>query len=405
MLYSMYQTQALVAASIRQQSMLARSFLEASSGFWSDWPINKTTVANLNYIDFVTRPFHKPEFAIDSVIIDGAEVSVVEEIVLNKPFCDIRSFKRLGKKKAKDSILIVAPMSGHYSTLVRETVQRMLEHYDVYVTDWIDAAQVPTEEGSFDLDDYIDYCCEFIQLLGPDLHVFAVCQPGPPVLAAIALMSEDKDPSIPKSLVMFGCPIDPRINPTEPYRLSNTHSLQLLEKTVVHQVPQTLPGAGRSVYPGFLQLSSFLSMNLDRHCKSYSDYYHDLLMENSAGSELHEHFYSDYNAVMDMTAEFYLQTVERVFQNAEIANNTMTHRGRLVKPASITKTKLMTIEGEKDDITGQGQTQAAHDLCTGLSAKHRHHYLQAGAGHYGVFSGRRWRDEIAPEIVSFLEAK
>ena len=404
MLYSLYETQTLAAASMRQQATMARSFIEATSGFWSQWPVSKAAVSGLDYIDFMTRPFHKPEFAIDSVIIDGAGVPVVEELVLKKPFCNILSFKRAGLKNVKDKILIVAPMSGHYASLVRETVTRMLEHYDVYVTDWIDAAQVPIEEGCFDLDDYVDYCREFMQLLGPDLHVFAVCQPGPPVLAAIALMSEDEDPSAPKSLIMFGCPIDPRQNPTEPNRFSNRHSLQLLENNATYQVPQSQPGAGRSVYPGFLQLSSFLSMNFDRHCKSYSDYYHHLLMENSNASESHEDFYSNYNAVMDMTAEFYLQTIDRVFKKAEIANNTMFHRGRLVKPAAITHTRLMTIEGEKDDITGQGQTKAAHDLCTSLSADDKHHHLQDGAGHYGVFSGRRWKNIIAPEIVKFIEA-
>jgi len=400
----MYETNKLAAASIRQQAYFTRSFLEVSSIFCADWPINKAAASHLDYIDFVTRPFHKPAFDIDSVIVDGCEVPVVEEVVLQKAFCNLLSFKRIATDKVEDKILIVAPMSGHFSTLVKETVQRMLEHYDVYVTDWIDAAQVPTDSGRFDLDDYVDYCRDFMQLLGPDLHVFAVCQPGPPVLAAIALMSEDEDACVPKSMVLFGCPIDPRINATEPYKFSQQNSLQLLEQTVVHQVPQTLPGAGRSVYPGFLQLSSFLSMNLGRHCQSYADYYQNLLSQNFSESDSHEDFYSNYNAVMDMTAEFYLQTIDRVFKKAEIATNTMTHRGRLVKPALITKTRLMTIEGEKDDITGQGQTLAAHDLCTRLSAVDRHHHLQHGAGHYGIFSGRRWKNEIAPEIIKFIEA-
>jgi len=404
MLYSINQTQKLATDAIRQQAMLTRSFLDASNVFWPGLPFNKAIASNLDYIDFATRSFNKPEFAINSVMIDEVEVPVVEEVVMQKAFCDIRSFKRVGIDQVKDSILIVAPMSGHFSTLVRETIQRMLEHYDVYVTDWIDAAQIPIDKGGFDLDDYVDYCREFMQELGPDLHVFAVCQPGPPVLAAIALMSEDNDPCAPKSMVLFGCPIDPRINPTEPYQFSKMNSLALLEKTAVHQVPPTLPGAGRPVYPGFLQLSSFLSMNIDRHCQSYSDYFQHLHMDDTKATDSHESFYSNYNAVMDMTAEFYLQTIDRVFKKAEIANHTMTHRGRLVKPGSIIKTRLMTIEGEKDDITGQGQTLAAHDLCTGLSVEDRHHHLQIGAGHYGIFSGRRWRNEIAPEILNFLEA-
>jgi len=372
----------------------------SQSGF--GWPVHNSVTSSLEYIEFVTKSFDKPDFDISSVTVDGVSVAVKEEVMLQKPFCELRSFKRVGVAADQNSVLIVAPMSGHYATLVRETIHRMLEHFDVYVTDWIDAAQVPIAEGSFDLDDYVDYCREFMQLLGPDLHVLSVCQPGPPVLAAIALMSEDDDPCTPKSMVFFGSPIDPRINPTEPNRLAQMHSLQKFEDNAICKVPYSRPGAGRLVYPGFLQLAAFVNMNPDRHRKAYTKYYSNLLSAKTKAADSHEKFYSNYNAVMDMSAEFYLQTIDRVFHKAEIANNTMYHRGRLVNPAAISKTRLMTIEGEKDDVTGQGQTRAALDLCSGLPASERLHHLQAGAGHYGVFSGRYWRNEIAPKLVAFL---
>ncbi|MFK7860819.1 MAG: polyhydroxyalkanoate depolymerase [Granulosicoccus sp.] len=404
MLYSWYDSTLRSASAMRQSAELTRSLLSTMNPSGGHWPLHRSMTSNLEFIEFVTKPFYKPDFEISSVTIDGDHVAVAEDVVMHKPFCELRSFKRTGAKATQEKVLIVAPMSGHYATLVRETIQRMLEHYDVYVTDWIDAAQVPLGEGCFDLDDYVDYCREFMQLLGPDLHVLSVCQPGPPVLAAIALMSEDDDPCTPSSMVFFGSPIDPRINPTEPNRLAQMHSLQKFENNAICKVPGSRPGAGRLVYPGFLQLSAFVNMNPDRHRKAYAKYYSNLMSSKTEAASSHEKFYSNYNAVMDMTAEFYLQTIDRVFHKAEIANNTMVHRGRLVNPAAITKTRLMTIEGEKDDVTGQGQTRAAIELCSGLPSNHRLHHLQAGAGHYGVFSGRLWRNEIAPVLVEYLKS-
>ena len=404
MLYSFYDFSLQSATAMRQSAALTRSMLRAVNSCGIHLPLQRTLSSNLDFIEFVAKRFDKPDFDISSVIIEGESVAVTEEVMLSKPFCELRSFKREISGANPDKVLIVAPMSGHYATLIRDTILRMLEHYDVYVTDWVDAAQVPLEKGCFDLDDYVDYCREFMQLLGPDLHVLSVCQPGPPVLAAISLMSEDNDPCTPKSMVFFGSPIDPRINPTEPNRLAQKYPLQKFEDNAISKVPASRPGADRSVYPGFLQLSAFVNMNPDRHRKAYADYYANLLSSQSEAASSHEKFYSNYNAVMDMTAEFYLQTIDRVFHKAEIANNTMLHRGRVVNPAAITKTRLMTIEGEKDDVTGQGQTRAAHDVCTGLASHDRLHHLQAGAGHYGVFSGRQWRNEIAPEVVKFLSS-
>ena len=404
MLYSAYDSSLQLASATRHTTALTRAILKTMSRSGIKWPLTKSMASNLDYVEFVTKPFEKPDYEISSVTVDGVHTPVVEEVLLCKPFCELRSFKRAGSPAGQDTVLIVAPMSGHYATLVRDTIQRMLEHYDVYVTDWVDAAQVPIEAGSFDLDDYVDYCREFMQLLGPDLHVLSVCQPGPPVLAAIALMSEDNDPGTPKSMVFFGSPIDPRINPTEPNRLAKKHSLQKFEKNVIVKVPHSRPGGGRLVYPGFMQLTAFVGMNPDRHRKAYTDYYSNLMKGNTEAARSHEKFYSNYNAVMDMTAEFYLQTIERVFHKAEIADNLMFHRGRAVNPGAISKTRLMTIEGEKDDVTGQGQTKAAHDLCTALNTEDRLHHLQADAGHYGVFSGRHWRKEIAPKLVQFISS-
>lgn len=404
MLYSAYDSTRQLANATRHTTALTRSLLKNVRRTGVIGPLTKSIASNLDYFEFVTQPFAKPDYEISTVTIDGASLPVVEEVVLHKPFCELRSFKRTGSVAIQDKVLIVAPMSGHYATLVRDTIHRMLEHYDVYVTDWIDAAQVPIKEGDFDLDDYVDYCREFMQLLGPDLHVLSVCQPGPPVLAAIALMSEDNDPGTPKSMVFFGSPIDPRINPTEPNRLAKKHCLQKFENNAICKVPRSRPGSGRLVYPGFMQLTAFVSMNPDRHRKAYASYYTNLIAGNTKAARLHEKFYSNYNAVMDMTAEFYLQTIDRVFHKAELADNIMLHRGRAINPAAITKTRLMTIEGEKDDVTGQGQTRAAHDLCTGLSPGDRLHHLQTGAGHYGVFSGRHWRNEIAPTLVKFISS-
>ena len=393
-----------MASATRRTAAMTRAFLGTIGRSGIDCLLTRAMASTLDYVGFVTQPFDKPDYEISPVTVDGNSVSVVEEVVSRKPFCELRSFKRSCSQVNQDKVLIVAPMSGHYATLVRDTIQRMLEHYDVYVTDWVDAAQVPIAAGKFDLDDYIDYCREFMQHLGPDLHVLSVCQPGPPVLAAIALMNEDNDPNTPKSMVFFGSPIDPRINPTEPNKLAQQHSLDKFEKNVICKVPRSRPGAGRSVYPGFMQLTAFVGMNPDRHRKAYATYYSNLMTGNIKAARSHEKFYINYNAVMDMTAEFYLQTIDRVFHKAEIADNVMLHRGRPVNPAAITKTRLMTIEGEKDDVTGQGQTRAAHDLCSGLQAGDRLHHLQADAGHYGVFSGSHWRNDIAPILVKFISS-
>ncbi len=293
-------------------------------------------------------------------------------------------------------------MSGHHSTLLRGTVEAMLPHGDIYVTDWADARDVPVREGSFDLDDYIDYLFEMLAHLGPDLHVVAVCQPSVPVLAAVALMSARHDPNTPQSMILMGGPIDTRRNPTAVNRYAEERGVEWFRRHAIVKVPFFYPGFMREVYPGFLQLTGFVAMNFERHVNAYRDLYWNLVEGNDDRADRHKEFYNEYLSVMDLTAEFYLQTVERVFVGKHLATGEFRHRGRRVDPSAIVNTALMTIEGERDDISGVGQTEAAHRLCTSIPAARRCHYLQKEVGHYGVFSGSRFRAEAVPEMLRFV---
>jgi len=310
----------------------------------------------------------------------------------------------------RDAVLRVARIQGHgcFRTSqpeTRDTVKRLLTDCDVYITDWVDVRNIPVADGGFDLESYIAHTRDFITQLLQDcgsLHVVAVCQPGPAVLSAIALLSETDGAEVPASMTLMGSPIDPRLSPTVPNKFAEEHSLAWFNTNMICTVPKLFAGAGRRVYPGFLQLTGFINMNPERHRDAWQRYYTDLVTGDQEAIEAHEYFYSEYNAVMDMSADFYLQTIDRVFHKAAIATGQMTFRHRPVDPAAITRTALMTIEGERDDISGVGQTYAAHDICTGLSDSQREHLLQPGAGHYGVFSGRRWRDQIAPKLLEFM---
>lgn len=358
-----------------------------------------------------TRRYGKPRFELGHALVDGIETPIVEEVVWTKPFCDLLHFRRdspaaAARKDAK--VLIVAPMSGHYATLLRGTVQAMLPEHDVYITDWRDARDVPLSEGAFDLDDYTDYLMEMIRHLSLDgerIAVLAVCQPGIPVLAAATLMAMDDDPRRPASMVLMGSPIDTARNPKQPNELANKQPLSWFEKNVVTVVPWPNKGAMRRVYPGFLQLSSFLAMNVNRHVDAHVGQFRNLVRGDGDGTEAHRKFYDEYLAVMDLTGEFYLQTIERVFQKRLMAEGKYLYRGRLLKPEAITDIGLMTVEGEKDDITGLGQTEAAHDLAVNLPAEDRKHYVAVGVGHYGVFNGSRWRKLIQPEVRDFIRAQ
>jgi poly(3-hydroxybutyrate) depolymerase len=348
-----------------------------------------------------TRRYKKPEFRLPHTTIDGAAVAVELETVARKPFCDLLHFRRDTKRK-DPKVLLVAPLSGHYATLLRGTVQGLLPQHDVYITDWINACEVPAERGRFDLDDYIDYVIAFLRKLGPDVHVIAVCQPSVPVLAAVSLMSADNDAAVPRSMTLMGGPIDTRVNPTQVNKLAAMRSIEWFEHTVVTTVPATYPGFMRRVYPGFLQLTGFMTMNLDRHLGSTVRHFQHLVRGDGDSAASHRAFYDEYLSVMDLTAEFYLQTVKTAFQDHALPLGTMTSRGRKVDPGAIRKTALMTVEGELDDISGAGQTVAAHGLCASLPQSKRRHLLQQKVGHFGIFNGKKWRGEILPQVSAFI---
>lgn len=366
-------------------------------------PAARTLAAGLDVFSNITRRYPKPEFGLHSTVVDGREVPVTEEDVLELPFCRLKHFVREGCEGRNDpKLLIVAPLSGHYATLLRGTVEAMLPNHEVYITDWVDARDVPWSIGPFDLDDYIDYVREFFVTLGPGSHVMAVCQPSVPVLAAIALMSAEKDRHVPRSMTLMGGPIDTRISPTTPNNLAQEHSIEWFERSVINNVPFPHEGIMRPVYPGFIQLTGFMTMNLDRHVGAHVRLFHHLIKGDGDSAKAHNDFYDEYLAVMDLPAEYYLQTVKTVFQDHLLPRGVMTHRDVPVDCGAIRKTALLTVEGEKDDISGVGQTMAAHDLCPNIPQTKRGHYLQAGVGHYGVFNGRRWREEIAPRVTAFI---
>jgi poly(3-hydroxybutyrate) depolymerase len=352
----------------------------------------------------LTRRYPKPAFNLDTTVCDGEEVPVRETIVERKPFAQLKHFVRETERPDDPRLLIIAPLSGHYATLLRGTVAALLPEHDVYITDWRDARMVPIMLGPFGLDDYIDYLIDFLTYLGSDTHVLAVCQPAVPALAATALMAEDGHGATPRSLALMNGPVDARINPTAPNNLATDHDIAWFRRHTIHTVPAPYPGVMRSVYPGFLQLAGFMSMNLDRHMDAYWALYQSLIDDDAERVGRHRRFYDDYLAVMDLPAAFYLETIERVFQKFQLARGCLTHRGRQVDLSAIRDTALFTIEGEKDDICSPGQTEAAHHLCPNIPDARRRHRCQPGVGHYGVFNGRHWRNEIAPQLRDFIRA-
>lgn len=367
----------------------------------------KATLAALEVFDGLTRKYSKPEFGIREVSCHGGHIAITEEIVTLHPFCHLLHFKRDVSRlperfQVAPKLLIVAPVSGHYATLLRDTVRALLEDFDVYITDWIDAREVPLVAGNFDLHDYIDYVMGFMRQLGPDLHVVAVCQPGPAVLAATALLAVANDPCQPATVTIMGSPIDTRKSPTQPNLLAKSKPLSWFKKNVVMTVPYPNAGAMRWVYPGFLQLTGFMTMNLDRHLDAHKNLYQNLVSGDGDSVSAHRQFYDEYLAVMDLSADYYLQTIQKVFQEHQLPDGLLEHRGQRVSLKAIKRTALMTVEGENDDISGIGQTQAAHDLCINIPAAKRVDYIQPGVGHYGVFNGSRWRTEIAPRIRDFI---
>jgi len=405
MLYHMYEMKHAALAPMRMAVEATEELFRNPYFPPSYTQFGRTLVAGCELVERITRHYGQPEFGIDSVRVDGHDVAVSEEAVLAHRFCDLLHFRKdmTGTGAGPGpKVLLVAPMSGHYATLLRGTVRQLLVDHDVYVTDWINAQDVPLSAGSFDLDDYIDYVIEFLRMLGPDVHVMAVCQPSVPVLAAVSLMAADGHMSKPRSVTLMGGPIDTRVNPTQVNDLAEKRPLAWFENTVIQRVPMGYPGWMRKVYPGFMQLTGFMTMNLDRHINAHMDLYNHLIEGDGDSAEAHRRFYDEYMSVMDLPAEYYLQTLKTVFMEHALPRGMMTWRGRLVEPQAMRRTALLTIEGEKDDITGQGQTRAAQDLCVNLPAGKKKHYTQPGVGHYGIFNGRRWREEIYPIVRDFI---
>jgi poly(3-hydroxybutyrate) depolymerase len=409
MLYQIYETQrALMAPFSEFASATAKLYDHPLSPF-AHTPMAQRVSAGFDLLHRLAKEYEKPAFNIASVPVAGAEVAVMEQVAIAKPFCRLVRFKRftddpkaLAVMKGQPTVLVVAPLSGHHSTLLRDTVKSLLQDHKVFITDWTDARMVPAEAGPFHLDDYVAYVQEFIRHVGgAEAHVISVCQPTVPVLAAVSLMASRGEPT-PRTMTMMGGPIDARKSPTAVNNLAMNKSHGWFENNVIFRVPQNFPGAGRRVYPGFLQHTGFVAMNPDRHLSSHWDYFLDLIRGDDDSAESHRQFYDEYNAVLDMPAEYYLDTIKTVFQDFALVDGTWVVAGEPVRPQDITTTALLTIEGELDDISGAGQTKAAHELCTGVPKGRAFHYDAMGAGHYGIFSGRRWRDKVYPEVRSFI---
>jgi poly(3-hydroxybutyrate) depolymerase len=407
MLYDAYEVQRSLLAGASKLAGLGAGWLNNPANPLGYSAMGPLVAASLKVFADAAAPHGKPAFGIDSVHMRGKDVPVHEEILLRKPFGQLKHFYREGHDEGPH-LLIVAPMSGHYATLLRGTVQRLLPSFDVYITDWRDAKLVPLSEGSFDLDDYVDYLIEYLELIGKKTgkrpHLLAVCQPAVPAFAATALMGADKNPWRPKSLTMMGGPIDTREAPTAVNTLATERPFGWFEQNVIATVPMIYPGAGRKVYPGFLQLAGFMTMNLGSHLISHWEMFKHLVEGDEESAAATQRFYDEYRSVCDMTAEFYLQTVDVVFQQHLLPKGEMEHRGRLVDPAAIRDTALLAIEGERDDISGIGQTKAALDIATRLPKAKKQYLLAEDVGHYGIFNGRKWRERIAPVVEKFIAA-
>jgi poly(3-hydroxybutyrate) depolymerase len=366
-------------------------------------PQSRKLAAGFELMLRLTQRYGEPDFGIATVKVGDRLVEVREHVVLDKAFCRLTHFAKKGVKD-QPVVLVFAPLSGHFATLLRDTVRTLLQDHDVYITDWKDAREVPHSEGPFHFDDYVAYVREFIRFLGPRVHSISVCQPTVPVLAGISLMASDGEKTQPLTMTMMGGPIDTRRNPTQVNNFAKQHSIEWFEQHLIQRVPTKYAGSMRRVYPGFLQWMGFVAMNPDRHYDSHREFYEHLVQGDGESAEAHKRFYDEYNAVMDLPAEYYLETVERVFHEHALAAGSLKVGSQQVRPHDIRKTALFTIEGELDDISGHGQTQAAHGLCTGIPAAQKQHLLAKGVGHYGIFSGRKYREMIYPQIRDFIRA-
>ncbi|MFD1697418.1 polyhydroxyalkanoate depolymerase [Roseibium aestuarii] len=403
--YQFYELNHAIMGPMRAAADMTKLYFQNPLNPMSHTEVGRSVAAGCEVLERMTRRYGKPEFGLNDTVVSGVRVPVTERRVWSRPFCDLIHFERGVQTRRNDpKVLVVAPMSGHYATLLRGTVEALLPRADVYVTDWIDARMVPVQEGRFDLDDYIDYIISMLHFLGPDTHILGVCQPSVPVLAAVAVMEGRDDPYVPATMTLMGGPIDTRVAPTAVNQLAVDKGIDWFRRNVIMTVPFPHPGFMREVYPGFLQLTGFMSMNLDRHMTAHRDFFQHLVEGDGDNADKHRDFYDEYLAVMDLTAEFYLQTVETVFIDHSLPRGTMMHGATPVDCSKIRRTALLTVEGEKDDITGRGQTRAAHDLCSSLPEDMKAHYEQPNVGHYGVFNGSRWRAEICPRVLDFIQS-
>ncbi|MGB7035470.1 MAG: polyhydroxyalkanoate depolymerase [Xanthobacteraceae bacterium] len=404
-LYWFYEMSYAALSPSRAMADATRLFFKNPVNPLSFTTFGKSVAAACELFERSTRRYSRPEWRVDSTLVGGERVPIHISTVWERPFCKLIHFERLFErppKRQQPRLLIVAPMSGHFPTLLRGTVEAFLPNHDVYLTDWNDARMVPASEGRFDLDDYIDYIISILHALGGETHVIAVCQPSVPVIAAAAIMEADDDPFVPTSMILMGGPIDTREHPTAVNALAQRRGIDWFRTNVITKVPFPNPGFMRDVYPGFLQLNGFVTMNLERHIEAHKQLFLNLVRGDGDSAQKHKEFYDEYLAVMDLAAEFYLQTVDTVFVRHALPKGEMTHRGRLVDLSRIKRVALLTIEGEHDDISGVGQTEAAHRLCVNIPPDRRAHWLQPGVGHYGVFNGSRFRAEIAPRISDFV---
>ncbi len=404
MLYALHDLQRTALAPWNFFAKASHEMLTNPFSPLSQLPASRRLAANAELLYRLTQDFEKPEFSLDHTIAGGFRVAVVESVAIDKPFCKLLHFRRdLPPGRVADPVvLLVAPLSGHHATLLRDTVRALLPDHDVYVTDWVNARYVPLALGPFHFDDYVDYVREFVRFLGAKTHVISVCQPTVPVLAAVSLMASEGEAVRPRTMTMMGGPIDARNSPTAVNNLALEKPHSWFERTLIQRVPLKYPGYMRRVYPGFLQHMGFVAMNPSRHVDAHSDFYGHLMAGDDDSAAAHRRFYDEYNAVLDMPAEYYLETIRRVFQEFQLPKGRLFVREQLVRPKDIRHTALLTVEGELDDISGNGQTHAAHALCTGIPASRRRHLTATGAGHYGIFSGRRWRDEIYPQVRGFI---
>ena len=416
MLYKFYETHRSLMEPFTDMALSAAKAYGNPLSMLGQNPFSQRISAGYDLMHRLGKDYEKPEFGLRAIDVDGVDIAIHERIEIDKPFCELRRFKRfsddtatLGKLKGQPAVLIVAPLSGHYATLLRDTVKTMLKDHKVYITDWKNARLVPLSEGEFHLDDYVNYVQEFIRHLQGiygNCHVVSVCQPTVPVLAAVSLMAS-RGETTPLTMTMMGGPIDARKSPTAVNNLAMNKPFEWFENNVIYRVPTNFAGAGRRVYPGFLQHTGFVAMNPSNHAKSHYDYFKDLIKGDGTSTEAHRKFYDEYNAVLDMDADYYLETIKVVFQEFSLVNGTWDIKGvdgkvERVRPQDITSTALFSVEGELDDISGSGQTEAVHSICSGVVDSEQKHLIVEGAGHYGIFAGRRWRDVVYPQVKAFI---